>query len=141
MEWGRPRPSLLRTGRGSSWPRSATAGHTCFEEGALTQLTRDQNLATLLVERGQLTPEEARHFENSNIILQALGTQETVDVDLRSVELARGDVILLCSDGLWGPSTTTISPTRSSRLTTAGRRPRRSSRSRSRAGARTTLRA
>jgi protein phosphatase len=74
-----------------------------LRNGKLTQLTRDQNLATLLVERGQLTPEAARHFENSNIILQALGTQETVDVDLTAVQLSTGDVLLLCSDGLWGP--------------------------------------
>jgi protein phosphatase len=74
-----------------------------FRQGKLTQLTRDQNLATILVERGQLTPEAARHYENANIILQALGTQETVDVDLSAVELSAGDVLLLCSDGLWGP--------------------------------------
>jgi protein phosphatase len=74
-----------------------------LRHGKLTQLTRDQNLATILVERGQLTPEAARHYENSNIILQALGTQETVDVDLSAVELSSGDVLLLCSDGLWGP--------------------------------------
>jgi protein phosphatase len=74
-----------------------------FRGDALTQLTRDQTLANLLIERGQLTPEDARHFEHANIILQALGTQETLDVDLRSIELSHGDVVLLCSDGLWGP--------------------------------------
>jgi protein phosphatase len=74
-----------------------------FRAGKLTQLTRDQNLAAVLVERGQLTPEEARRFEHNNIILQALGTQEAIDVDLRWIGLREGDVVLLCSDGLWGP--------------------------------------
>jgi protein phosphatase len=49
-----------------------------------------------------LTEEEAETFEHNNIILQALGTAETVQVDLTYVDLKRGDVILLCSDGLSG---------------------------------------
>jgi protein phosphatase len=71
--------------------------------GNLTQLTRDQTLARLLVERGQLTEEEALRFEASNVILQAVGTSLHVDVDLRSVALRDRDVLLLCSDGLSGP--------------------------------------
>lgn len=74
-----------------------------LRQGALTQLTRDQTLARLLVERGQLTEEQALHFEASNVILQAVGTSLHLDVDLRSVHLEDGDVLLLCSDGLSGP--------------------------------------
>ncbi len=70
--------------------------------GVMTLLTRDQSLVTQLIESGQLTPEEAEQFEHSNIILQALGTQETVDVDLTFLELRRGDRIMMCSDGLSG---------------------------------------
>jgi len=55
-----------------------------------------------LIEAGQLTEEEAETFEHNNIILQALGTAETVQVDLTYVDLAKGDVLLLCSDGLSG---------------------------------------
>src|SRR5262249_1971706 len=69
-------------------------------DGCLLQLTRDRTLAMLMIERGQLTLEEARHFEYANVILQAVGTQEVVDVDLRSVRVEDGDVLLLCSDGL-----------------------------------------
>jgi PPM family protein phosphatase len=68
----------------------------------LTQVTRDQSLVNQLIEAGQLTVEEAETFEHNNIILQALGTAETVQVDLTIVDLRAGDTLLLCSDGLSG---------------------------------------
>src|ERR1700722_14206365 len=70
--------------------------------GHLVQLTRDQSLVNQLIEAGQLTEEEAETFEHNNIILQALGTSDTVKVDLTYVELRQGDILLLCSDGLSG---------------------------------------
>ncbi|MBI4699616.1 MAG: serine/threonine-protein phosphatase [Deltaproteobacteria bacterium] len=68
----------------------------------LVQVTRDQSLVNQLIEAGQLTEEEAENFEHSNIILQALGTADAVQVDLTCVRLRRGDVLMLCSDGLSG---------------------------------------
>jgi hypothetical protein len=68
----------------------------------LVQVTRDQSLVNQLIEAGQLTEEEAETFEHNNIILQALGTSDTVQVDLTYVELRRGDRLMLCSDGLSG---------------------------------------
>jgi protein phosphatase len=68
----------------------------------LVQVTRDQSLVNQLIEAGQLTEEEAENFEHSNIILQALGTADAVQVDLTFVELRKGDVLMLCSDGLSG---------------------------------------
>ena len=68
----------------------------------LVQVTRDQSLVNQLIEAGQLTEEEAETFEHNNIILQALGTAETVQVDLTHVDLRRGDVLVMCSDGLSG---------------------------------------
>jgi PPM family protein phosphatase len=73
-----------------------------FRNGRLVQLTRDQTLKTLLVERGQLTPEQAVDFQHNNIILQALGHHGGVDVDLGWVGLCAGDIVLVCSDGLFG---------------------------------------
>ena len=68
----------------------------------LVQVTRDQSLVNQLIEAGQLTEEEAETFEHNNIILQALGTSDTVQVDLTYAELRKGDILLLCSDGLSG---------------------------------------
>src|SRR5436189_1079923 len=74
-----------------------------LREGRLAQVTKDQSLAWQLIEAGAMTAEEAKAFEHANIILQALGVQERVDVALSQVPLRRGDVALLCSDGLHGP--------------------------------------
>ena len=68
----------------------------------LVQVTRDQSLVNQLIEAGQLTEAEAETFEHNNIILQALGTADTVQVDLTYAVLRRGDTLLLCSDGLSG---------------------------------------
>jgi protein phosphatase len=55
-----------------------------------------------LIEAGELTEEEAEHSERRNIILQALGPEPTVKVDLTHQQVRRGDVLVLCSDGLSG---------------------------------------
>jgi serine/threonine protein phosphatase PrpC len=68
----------------------------------LQLVTRDQSLVNQLIEAGQLTEEEAENFEHSNIILQALGTADSVQVDLTYVKVRIGDTLLLCSDGLSG---------------------------------------
>ena len=66
------------------------------------QLTKDQSLMQRLVEAGELTEEEAAQSERRNIILQALGPDSKVKVDLTHQELRRGDILVLCSDGLSG---------------------------------------
>jgi protein phosphatase len=73
-----------------------------LRNGTLVQVTRDQSLVNQLIEAGQLTEEEAETFEHNNIILQALGTADTVQVDLTYVDLRAGDTLLMCSDGLSG---------------------------------------
>ena len=73
-----------------------------LRDGELTQVTRDQSLVNQLIEAGQLTEEEAETFEHNNIILQALGTSEVVQVDLTYVDLRSDDTLLICSDGLSG---------------------------------------
>jgi protein phosphatase len=70
--------------------------------GVAHQLTKDQSLMQRLVEAGELTEEEAAHSERRNIILQALGPDPKVKVDLTHQDVRRGDVLVLCSDGLSG---------------------------------------
>src|SRR5947208_769769 len=74
-----------------------------LRDGKLAQVTKDQSLAWQLMEAGAMTPEEAKGFEHANIILQALGVQERVEVVMSQVDLRRGDVVLVSSDGLHGP--------------------------------------
>ncbi len=73
-----------------------------LREGRLGLLTKDQSLVNQLIEAGQLSEEDAESFELGNIILQALGTTETVSVDLSFLSLRRGDRLMLSSDGLTG---------------------------------------
>lgn len=70
--------------------------------GQAHQITKDQSLMQRLVEAGELTEEEAAQSERRNIILQALGPDPKVKVDLTHQEVRRGDVLVLCSDGLSG---------------------------------------
>ena len=70
--------------------------------GVAFQLTRDQSLTQRLVDAGELTEEEAEQSERRNIILQALGPDPRVKVDLSRQRLRRGDTLILCSDGLSG---------------------------------------
>jgi PPM family protein phosphatase len=70
--------------------------------GEAIQLTKDQSLMQRLVDAGELTEEEAEQSERRNIILQALGPDPRVKVDLTHQSLRRGDTLIICSDGLSG---------------------------------------
>jgi len=73
--------------------------------GVTQQITKDQSLMQKLIEAGELTEEEAEHSERRNIILQALGPEPTIKVDLTHQTIRRGDTLVLCSDGLSGQVT------------------------------------
>jgi protein phosphatase len=70
--------------------------------GRAVQITKDQSLTQRLVDAGELTEEEAEASARRNIILQALGPDPRIRVDLSIQELRRGDLLVLCSDGLSG---------------------------------------
>ena len=70
--------------------------------GEGVQLTKDQSLMQRLVDAGELTEEEAEKSERRNIILQALGPDPKVRVDLTNQQIREGDAVVLCSDGLSG---------------------------------------
>jgi protein phosphatase len=71
-------------------------------DGVAKQITRDQSLVQRLVEAGELTAEQAELSDRRNIILQALGPDASVKIDLTHQQVKRGDVLILCSDGLSG---------------------------------------
>jgi serine/threonine protein phosphatase PrpC len=73
-----------------------------IRDGRATQITKDQSLMQKLVEAGEITAEEAEQSERRNIILQALGPETNIKIDLTSQKLRRGDTLVLCSDGLSG---------------------------------------
>jgi protein phosphatase len=69
------------------------------EEGVV-KITRDHSVVEDLVQRGELTPEEARSHPQKNLITRALGAEPEARTDLYEVELKSGEFLLLCSDGL-----------------------------------------
>ena len=70
--------------------------------GVGRQITKDQSLMQKLIEAGEMTEEEAEQSERRNIILQALGPEANIKVDLTHQRVRRGDLLVLCSDGLSG---------------------------------------
>jgi protein phosphatase len=72
------------------------------EASGLRQLTRDHSLVQRLIEIGQITPEEARHHEHKNVITRSLGARQSgpAGAEGMALRLARGDRVMLCSDGL-----------------------------------------
>lgn len=71
-------------------------------DGQARQITKDQSLMQKLVEAGEITEEEAEISERRNIILQALGPEAIIRIDLTYQRVRRGDILVLCSDGLSG---------------------------------------
>jgi serine/threonine protein phosphatase PrpC len=67
---------------------------------SIQQMTRDQSFVAAMVASGALTEEEAEHSPFRSTILQAIGLKSTVDVALDGVDLEKGDMLLLCTDGL-----------------------------------------
>ena len=63
-------------------------------------LTTDHSLVQMMVERGELTPEQARTYPGKNYITRAVGTETVVMSDIFHLDVERDDCILLCSDGL-----------------------------------------
>ena len=68
--------------------------------GRVEQMTKDQSIAGSLVASGQMTEEQAKQTPFRNVLLQAVGTKEKVQIALDGVHLESGDTLLLCSDGL-----------------------------------------
>ncbi|MEO7456949.1 MAG: Stp1/IreP family PP2C-type Ser/Thr phosphatase [Gemmatimonadaceae bacterium] len=70
--------------------------------GTALQITKDQSLMQKLIEAGEITEEEAEQSERRNIILQALGPEAAIKIDLTHQQIRVGDTLVLCSDGLSG---------------------------------------
>ena len=71
-----------------------------YYDGTLRQVTMDHSLVEELVRAGELDRAESRNHPQKNIITKAVGVAETVQPDFFMLDIAEGQKILLCSDGL-----------------------------------------
>ncbi len=71
-----------------------------LQADGLRQVTRDHSLVAELVRRGQITPEEAVHHPQKNVVTKSLGTASISLPDINVAQWQQGDLFLLCSDGL-----------------------------------------
>src|SRR6266581_4682568 len=85
----------------------ATIGHVgdsrlyrLSPEGRLVRETEDHSIVEEEVRAGRMTPEQAANHPSKNVISRALGAEESVEVDMKTIEVENGTAFLLCSDGI-----------------------------------------
>lgn len=71
-----------------------------LHEGTIRQLTRDHSMVQQLVDSGQITREQAAMHPQKNLITRALGVSASIVPEYSRCEVAVGDILLLCTDGL-----------------------------------------
>ena len=73
-----------------------------FRDGRLSKITTDHSAVQMLLSQNLITPEQALNHPDASVLTRCIGHDEHVEMDIDVVALAAGDLLLLCSDGLWG---------------------------------------
>ncbi|MBK7600536.1 MAG: serine/threonine-protein phosphatase [Acidobacteria bacterium] len=101
-------------GLGATFTAVATQGNRIYfaqvgdsrayliRQGKIYRVTKDQSLVQQMIDLGHITEEEAETHSYRNVILQALGANYLVNVEINSLEMCQLDTLVLCSDGLSG---------------------------------------
>ena len=71
-----------------------------INSGGINRITKDHSLVEYMVNKGNITVEEAKHHPSRNLVTRVVGTEAEVECDLYRQEIEKGEFILLCSDGL-----------------------------------------
>jgi PPM family protein phosphatase len=111
---GESQTNPAHKGLGATFTGVATQGNQIFfaqvgdsrayliRQGKIFRITKDQSLVQQLIDAGQITEEEAETHSYRNVILQALGAHNNVNVEVSSLPLCQLDTLVICSDGLSG---------------------------------------
>src|SRR5882672_1469940 len=85
----------------------ATIGHVgdsrlyrVTPDGNLHRETEDHSIVEEEVRAGRMTPEQAANHPSKNVISRALGAENTVEADMKTIEVQDGSAFLLCTDGI-----------------------------------------
>ena len=70
------------------------------DDHGILQVTTDHSLVQMMIARGELTPEQAKHYPGKNLITRAIGTESQVACDIFHRRVEKGSYFLLCTDGL-----------------------------------------
>lgn len=93
---------LIRPSTDSHWVHAGDSRVYHFRNGKLVNRTIDHSYVQMLVNKGEITEQEALTHPKSNILMGCLGVDTEPPVDIHSTgSLAAGDVLMACSDGLW----------------------------------------
>lgn len=92
--------ALLIRGKKASVVNVGDSRAYLLNEAGIRQLTTDHSLVQMMISRGELAPEKAKHYPGKNLITRAIGTEEQVECDIYHRTVERGDCFLLCTDGL-----------------------------------------
>lgn len=85
------------------WAHAGDSRLFLMRAGRVIAQTRDHSRIRLLIEEGMITEAQAAHHPDRNKIYSCLGSPSTPEIDFsRKTPLEHGDIILLCTDGLWG---------------------------------------
>ena len=76
-----------------------------YRADCLYQMTRDHSVVEELIQQGVIQPEEAESHPQRHVITRAVGADSALELEMISFALQAGDVLLLCSDGLYGELT------------------------------------
>ncbi len=71
-----------------------------IKDNEIKQITKDHSLVEDMIDKGELSREQAWKHPRKNLITRAVGTEHSIQCDTFEVELDEGDYLLLCSDGL-----------------------------------------
>ncbi len=69
-------------------------------EDKVEQLTRDHTMVQALVERGEITTDQAKNHPQKHVITRALGVEQGIEIDYLEAKTEQGSVLMICTDGL-----------------------------------------
>ena len=93
--------SIVAIRRNQAWIASVGDSRIYLHrKGELSQLTKDDTLAELLIAKGQMTAEEAAKGQEHHILVKSIGQAAELEPTVKARKLKKGDIFLVCSDGL-----------------------------------------